>query len=198
MVRGPMFRRLFQRSSEPAEVDVAARLDATYDHARAQLRDAQQALATITAHVTRIDDRSYQLRAAASAADVEARDAVRDGRDADARAALTAKREHEDHRLVVQRQLADLRAHQEQLAEQHAQLRAQVERFALTKETVKARHAAMTAQAAADTAYVAAFDELDGLDASAGDLQRRATDMQARALALVELQQAGVYEELGT
>ena len=174
------------RTSETGPEQEQQALLAQVRGATARLTGTRQ---RIERHRTAVADRIGQM-------DGEARDALRMGEEDRARSALQRQRVARTELEQLDRQIAGLRGEEDRLTSISHRITAQIETIRARKQMAAARHSAARA-------HVAAGEALSGIGSIPNDsglieqIEREAEDFQARADAIQELTEAGVFGHPG-
>ncbi len=183
--------KLLDRAENPGET-----LDYAYEKQLEQIQvirkgivDVVTAKKSLQTHAARLDRQVQKL-------DIQARTAIRVGRDDLARMAIERKQLIIVESGSLSQQIAELEHQQEQMMTSETQLRAKIEAFRSRKEVIKAQYSAAEAQVRISEAAHGIGSDM----ADVGLAMRRAIDktetMRARANAVQELEAAGTFEDL--
>ena len=182
---------MLDRAEDPAET-----LDYAYERQREDLQNVRKGIADVVTAKKRLQFQEDDLRQQADKLDGQAREAMSAGREDLARAALERKQLIAQEVGSLDQQVSDLESQQEKLTTAEEQLQTKVEQFRSKKEVIKAQYSAAEAQVHISEAATGVGDEM----ADVGAAMQRAIDktdqMQARASAVGELQEAGTFEDL--
>jgi phage shock protein A len=183
--------RLLDRAENPAET-----LDYAYEKQLEQIQTIRRGIVDLVTAKKRLQSQSATLERQVEKLDIQARTALRVGRDDLARMALERKQLIIVESGSLAQQIADLEHQQQQMIASEGQLRAKVEAFRSRKEVIKAQYSAAEAQVRISEAA----SGIGGDMADVGLAMQRAIDktegMRARANAVEELEAAGSFDDL--
>jgi phage shock protein A len=171
-------------------------LDDSYDQQVKMLQQVRQGLAEVATAKKRIELQGQEMGARYSRLAGQAQEALNQGREDLARAAL-------ERRSLLEREVATLRdqfaALQQQMAglqDKERRLSERVAAFRIEKETIKATYTASQAQVRANEAIAGIGSHLDDVGTSLDRARDRVAQMQARAAATDELLATGALRDL--
>jgi phage shock protein A len=183
--------KLLDRAENPGET-----LDYAYEKQLEQIQVIRKGIVDVVTAKKRLQTHAARLEQQAQKLDIQARTAIRVGRDDLARMAL------ERRQLIIvesgsfSQQIAELEHQQGQMIVSESQLRAKIEAFRSRKEVIKAQYSAAEAQVRISEAA----HGIGGDMADVGLAMQRAIDqtetMRARANAVQELEAAGTFDDL--
>jgi phage shock protein A len=183
--------RLLDRAENPAET-----LDYAYEKQLEQIQTIRRGIVDLVTAKRRLQNQSATLEQKVQKLDIQARTAVRVGREDLARMALERKQLIIVETGTLSQQIAELEQQQEKMIASESQLRAKVEAFRSRKEVIKAQYSAAEAQVRISEAA----SGIGGDMADVGLAMQRAIDktegMRARANAVEELEAAGALDDL--
>jgi phage shock protein A len=183
--------RLLDRAEDPGET-----LDYAYEQQVEQIQLIRNGIVEVVSAKKRLQNEAGTLEQKVQKLDIQARTAVRVGRDDLARMALERKQLIIVESGSLSQQIAELQQQQEQMISSESQLRAKVEAFRSRKEVIKAQYSAAEAQVRISEAA----QGIGGDMADVGLAMQRAIDktetMRARANAVQELEAAGTFDDL--
>jgi phage shock protein A len=183
--------KLLDRAENPAET-----LDYAYEKQLAQIQVIRKGIVDVVTAKKRLQSQAGTLERQVQRLDIQARTAIRVGRDDLARMALERRQLIIIESGSLSQQIADLEHQQAQMTASASQLRAKVEAFRSRKEVIKAQYSAAEAQVRISEAARG----IGGDMADVGLAMQRAIDktetMRARANAVQELEAAGTFEDL--
>ncbi|PSQ18538.1 phage shock protein A [Halobacteriales archaeon QS_8_69_26] len=168
-------------------------LDYTYEQLKGELSDVEDGITDLTAEKKRLEKHQQELQDDVEKHNRQARKAVQRDRDDLARKALEKKKAKIQQIEDVEAQIDELETAQQELIDKRDELERRVQEFRTEKETMKARRRAAEAQAdAAESAT-----NIGGRDVNEGvERAESATEeAEARAAAMEELQEEGVYDD---
>jgi phage shock protein A len=183
--------KLLDRAENPGET-----LDYAYEKQLAQIQVIRKGILDVVTAKKRLQTHAATLEQQAQKLDIQARTAIRVGRDDLARMALERKQLIIVESGSLSQQIAELEHQQEQMIVSESQLRAKIESFRSRKEVIKAQYSAAEAQVRISEAA----HGIGGDMADVGLAMQRAIDktetMRARADAVRELESAGTFDDL--
>jgi phage shock protein A len=184
---------LLDHAEDPAET-----LDYAYERQLGDLQNVKKGIADVVTAKKRLQMQEQELQQQVDKLDGQARAAMSAGQEDLARAALQRKQLIVQETGSLDQQVSDLQSQQEKLTAAEQQLQTKIEQFRSKKEVIKAQYSAAEAQVHISEAATGVGDEM----ADVGQAMQRAIDktddMQARASAVQELQDAGTFEDLTT
>ncbi|HTT87193.1 MAG TPA: PspA/IM30 family protein [Acidimicrobiales bacterium] len=185
--------KLLDRVEDPRDT-----LDLSYEKQVENLQNIRRSVAEVATARKRIEMQAVQLEQQAGKLQDQARQALGQNREDLAREALT-------RRAAVGGQLGQLRAQQEQIADQEErlvetlrQLQAQVALFRTRKETMKATYTAAEAQVRVGEVAAGINQSWDDAGRTVERAQDKIAQMQARAGAIDELLASGALTDLSS
>jgi phage shock protein A len=185
--------KLLDRAENPGET-----LDYAYERQREQIQVIRKGIVDVVTAKKRLQTHAATLEQQAQKLDIQARTAIRVGRDDLARMALERKQLIIVESGSLSQQIAELEHQQEQMIVSESQLRAKIEAFRSRKEVIKAQYSAAEAQVRISEAA----HGIGGDMADVGLAMQRAVDktetMRARANAVQELEAAGTFDDLAS
>jgi phage shock protein A len=183
--------KLLDRAENPGET-----LDYAYEKQLEQIQVIRKGIVDVVAAKKRLQTQQTTLEKQVQKLDIQARTAIRVGRDDLARMAVERKQLIIVESGSLAQQIAELEHQQEQMIASASQLRARLETFRSRKEVIKAQYSAAEAQVRISEAA----NGISGDMADVGLTMQRAIDktesMRARANAVQELEAAGTFEDL--
>jgi phage shock protein A len=183
--------RLLDRAEDPGET-----LDYAYEKQREQIQVIRKGIVDVVAAKKRLQSHATRLEQQAQKLDIQARTAVRVGRDDLARMAIERKQLIIVESGSLSQQIAELEQQQQQMIASESQLRTKLEAFRSRKEVIKAQYSAAEAQVRISEAAQGVGSDM----ADVGLAMQRAIDktetMRARANAVQELEAAGTFDDL--
>jgi len=171
-------------------------LDDSYELQVKLLHEVRRAVAEVATAKKRIELQGQEMGARYQRLGDQARDAIRQGREDLARAALERRALLEGQVAKLQGQYASLQNQSDQLQEREKRLAEQIAAFRIEKETIKATYTASAAQVRANEAVSGIGSQLDDLGVSLDRARDRVAQMQARAAATDELLSSGALKDL--
>jgi phage shock protein A len=183
--------KLLDRAEDPAET-----LDYAYEKQLEQIQVIRKGIVDVVAAKKRLQSHATTLEQKVGKLDIQARTAVRVGRDDLARMAIERKQLIIVESGSLSQQIAELEHQQQQMVASESQLRTKLEAFRSRKEVIKAQYSAAEAQVRISEAAHGIGSDM----ADVGLAMQRAIDktetMRARADAVQELEAAGTFEDL--
>jgi phage shock protein A len=183
--------KLLDRAEDPAET-----LDYSYQKQIELLQNVKKGIADVVTSKKRLQLQTQKMEQDVVKLDTQARQALSQGREDLARAALERKTLIQTELQSLDTQITELEKQQEQLTENEKKLRRKIESFRTKKEVIKAQYSAAEAQVKISEAATGVGEEM----ADIGLAMQRAVDktenMRARGQAVEELEAAGTFEDL--
>jgi phage shock protein A len=183
--------KLLDRAENPGET-----LDYAYERQLEQIHVIRKGIVDVVAAKKRLQTHATRLERQVQKLDIQARTAIRIGREDLARMAIERKQLIIVESGSLSQQIAELENQQQQMVASESQLRTRIEAFRSRKEVVKAQYSAAEAQVRISEAAHGVGGEM----ADVGLAMQRAIDkteaMRARANAVQELEAAGTFEDL--
>ncbi len=173
------------------------KLDETYRTQTALLQQVRRAVADVATSRKRVELQLAALNQQISQLDDQARQAVGQGNDDEARALLARKVSLEKAAAELAERHSDLKTEEGKLQDSAMKMEQDVEDFRARKDTLAARHTAASAQAGMNSAS-------EGISSSASDVgqameaaERRTRELEASAAAVDELVREGLISKPG-
>jgi phage shock protein A len=183
--------KMLDKAEDPSET-----LEYSYQKQLELLTKVKKGLADVVTSKKRLQLQQGKLEQQVVKLDTQARQALSAGNEELARAALERKQAVQSELQGLDQQVTELEGQQEQLTTSEQKLRTKIEAFRSKKEVIKAQYSAAEAQVRISEAASGVGEEM----ADVGLAMQRAVDktenMQARAQAVDELEQAGAFEDL--
>lgn len=177
--------------------DLKDKLDETYRTQATLLQQVRRAVADVATSRKRVELQLAALNQQMSQLDDQARQAVGQGNDDEARTILARKVSLEKAATELSERHADLKAEEDKLHDSAMKMEQDVEDFRARKDTLAARHTAASAQAGMNHAS-------KGITSAAGDVgqameaaERRTRELEAAADAVDELVREGLISKPG-
>ena len=183
--------KLLDRAEDPAET-----LDYGYQKQVELLQNVKKGIADVTTSKKRLQMQSQKIEQSVVKLDTQARQALAQGRDDLARAALERKTVAQTELQSLDQQIQELANQQEQLTQNEKKLRAKIEAFRTKKEVIKAQYSAAEAQVKISEAANGVGEQMADLGLAIQRAEDKTEDMKARASAVEELEAAGTFEDL--
>jgi phage shock protein A len=183
--------RAINRMEDPRET-----LDDSYDQQVKLLHRVRQAVAEVATAKKRIELQGQEMGARYQRLATQAQDAVDQGREDLARAALERRALLEGQVAHLREQFVALEKQSDQLQERERRLAEQVASFRIEKETIKATYTASEAQVRANEAVAGIGSNLNDIGHSLDRARDRVAQMQARAAATDDLLNSGVLQDV--
>ncbi|MRX44674.1 hypothetical protein GJR97_13175 [Agromyces sp. Q22] len=171
-------------------------LDDSYDQQVKLLHEVRRAVAEVATAKKRIELQGQEMGGRYQRLGVQARDALTQGHEDLARAALERRALLEGEVAKLQAQYSSLEKQASQLQERERRLTDQIAAFRVEKETIKATYTASAAQVRANEAVAGLSANIDDIGTSLDRARDRVAQMQARAAATDELLTSGVLKDL--
>jgi phage shock protein A len=183
--------RLLDRAEDPAET-----LDYGYQKQVESLQNVKKGIADVVTSKKRLQMQSQKLEQSVVKLDTQARQAMGQGREDLARAALERKTVAQTELQSLDQQVTELEAQQDKLTESEKQLRSKVEAFRTKKEVIKAQYSAAEAQVKISEAAHGVGEQMADVGLAIQRAEDKTEQMRARAGAVEELEAAGTFEDL--
>lgn len=183
--------KLLDRAEDPAET-----LDYGYQKQVELLQNVKKGIADVTTSKKRLQMQSQKIEQSVVKLDTQARQALAQGREDLARAALERKTVAQTELQSLDQQVQELERQQQQLTENERKLRAKIEAFRTKKEVIKAQYSAAEAQVKISEAANGVGEEMADLGLAIQRAEDKTEEMRARASAVEELEAAGTFEDL--
>ena len=183
--------RLLDRAEDPAET-----LDYGYQKQVESLQNVKKGIADVVTAKKRLQMQSQKYEQQVVKLDTQARQALSQGREDLARAALERKAVIQGELQSLDSQVKELETQQEQLTENEKKLRTKVEAFRTKKEVIKAQYSAAEAQVQISEAAHGVGEQMADVGMAIQRAQDKTEQMRARAGAVEELEAAGTFEDL--
>jgi phage shock protein A len=183
--------KALDRMEDPRET-----LDDSYDQQVKLLQQVRLAVADVATAKKRIELQGEEMGARHQRLGSQAAEALAQGREDLARAALERRAMLEGQVAQLQNQFASLQQQTAQLQERERRLTDQVAAFRIEKETIKATYTASEAQVRANEAVSGISNSITDVGSSLDRARDRVAQMQARAAATDELLASGALTDL--
>lgn len=190
-----IFRSKASKALDKME-DPRETLDDSYDQQVKLLQQVRQAVAEVATAKKRIELQGQEMGARYQRLGGQAQEALVQGREDLARAALERRAFLERQVQNLQGQYATLERQSAQLQEREQRLAEQVAAFRVEKETIKATYTASEAQVRANEAVAGIGSTMHDVGTSLDRARDRVAQMQARAAATDELLASGALRDL--
>jgi len=183
--------KLLDHAENPNET-----LDYSYEKQLELLQQVRRGVADVVTSKKRVELQAEKLEASVAKLDNQARQAVQAGREDLARIALERKKGVQAQLQSLDAQRIQLEGEQEKLVAAEQRLTAKVEAFRTQKETIKAQYTAAEAQVKINEAFSGISEEMADVGLSVQRAEDKTEQMRARAGALDELLESGVFEDV--
>jgi phage shock protein A len=183
--------KLLDRAEDPAET-----LDYGYQKQVESLQNVKKGIADVVTAKKRLQMQSQKYEQQIVKLDTQARQALSQGREDLARAALERKAVIQGELQSLDTQVKELENQQEQLTENEKKLRSKVEAFRTKKEVIKAQYSAAEAQVQISEAAHGVGEQMADVGLAIQRAQDKTEQMRARAGAVEELEAAGTFEDM--
>ena len=190
-----IFRSKTSKALDKVE-DPRETLDDSYDQQVKLLQQVRKAVAEVATAKKRIELQGEEMGARYQRLGAQAAEALTQGREDLARAALERRAMLEGQVGQLQRQFTALDRQTAQLQERERRLTDQVAAFRIEKETIKATYTASEAQVRANEAVSGISSTIEDVGSSLDRARDRVAQMQARAAATDELLASGALTDL--
>ncbi|HEY9423469.1 MAG TPA: PspA/IM30 family protein [Microterricola sp.] len=171
-------------------------LDDSYEQQVKLLHQVRDAVAEVATAKKRIELQGEEMGARYGRLGAQAREAMEQGREDLARAALERRAALESQVGKLQAQHDSLQRQMSQLQERERRLAEQIAAFRIEKETMKATYSASEAQVRANEAVAGIGANMNDVGVSLDRARDRVAQMQARAQATDELLSSGALQDL--
>jgi phage shock protein A len=183
--------KLLDRAEDPAET-----LDYGYNKQLEMLQNVKKGIADVTTSKKRLQMQQEQIEQQLVKLDTQARQALSQGREDLARAALERKTLAQTELQSLDQQVAELEKQQESLTENEKKMRAKIEAFRTKKEVIKAQYSAAEAQVKISEAASGVGEQMADLGLAMQRAEEKTENMRARASAVDELEKAGTFDDI--
>ena len=183
--------RLLDRAEDPGET-----LDYGYNKQLELLQNVKKGIADVVTSKKRLQMQEEQIKQQVVKLDTQARQALSQGREDLARAALERKTLAQTELQSLDQQVSELEKQQEQLTDNEKKMRAKIEAFRTKKEVIKAQYSAAEAQVQISDAASGVGEQMADLGLAMQRAQDKTEQMRARASAVDELEKAGTFDDI--
>ena len=183
--------RLLDKSEDPGET-----LDYGYNKQLEMLQNVKKGIADVVTSKKRLQMQSQKHEQQVVKLDTQARQAMAQGREDLARAALERKTVAQTELQGLDAQVTELEAQQEKLTENERKLRQKIEAFRTKKEVIKAQYSAAEAQVKIGEAASGVGEEMADLGLAMQRAEDKTEQMRARAGAVEELEASGTFDDM--
>jgi phage shock protein A len=183
--------KLLDRAEDPGET-----LDYGYQKQVELLQNVKKGIADVVTSKKRLQMQSQKYEQQLVKLDTQARQALSQGREDLARAALERKAVIQGELQSLDTQVKELEAQQDQLTENEKKLRTKVEAFRTKKEVIKAQYSAAEAQVQISEAAHGVGEQMADVGMAIQRAEDKTEQMRARAGAVEELEAAGTFEDI--
>ena len=183
--------KLLDRAEDPGET-----LDYGYQKQVELLQNVKKGIADVVTSKKRLQMQSQKLEQSVVKLDTQARQAMSQGREDLARAALERKTVAQTELQSLDGQITELEKQQDALIENEKKLRTKIETFRTKKEVIKAQYSAAEAQVKISEAANGVGEQMADLGLAIQRAEDKTEDMRARASAVEELEKAGAFEDI--
>lgn len=183
--------KLLDRAEDPSET-----LDYGYQKQVELLQNVKKGIADVTTSKKRLQMQSQKIEQSVVKLDTQARQALSQGREDLARAALERKTVAQTELQSLDSQIQQLVDQQEQLTANEKKLRVKIEAFRTKKEVIKAQYSAAEAQVQISEAANGVGEEMADLGLAIQRAEDKTEEMRARAGAVEELEAAGTFDDI--
>jgi phage shock protein A len=182
--------KLLDRAEDPGET-----LDYSYEQQLQLLQNVKRGIADVVTAKKRLQLQTDKLESSIVTLDTQARQALGQGREDLARAALERKSAVQQQLQGLDQQVQGLEVQQEKLIASEKQLSAKIEAFRSQKEVIKAQYSAAEAQVRIGEAATGIGEQMADTGLAIQRARDKTEQMQARAAAVDELVEAGTLED---
>ncbi|GAA3535798.1 PspA/IM30 family protein [Aeromicrobium panaciterrae] len=177
--------------------DLKEKLDETYRTQTTLLQQVRRSVADVATSRKRVELQLAALNQQISQLDDQARQAVGQGNDDEARAILARKVSLEKAATELSQRHADLKAEEDKLHDSAMKMEQDVESFRARKDTLAARHTAASAQAGMNDASKGITSAASDVSQAMEAAERRTRELEASADAVDELVREGLISKPG-
>jgi phage shock protein A len=179
------------RAEDPTQT-----LDYSYEKQLELMANVKNGITEVATSRKRLQNQKESLREQVVKLDGQARQALGAGNEDLSRAALERKQAVQSEIGSIDAQVAALERQQEQLTDSQHKLQAKLDAFRTQKEVVKAQYSAAQAQVQMSEATTGVGGQMADIGQATQRALEKTEDMQARAGAMSELEQAGTFADL--
>ena len=183
--------KMLDRAEDPGET-----LEYGYQKQVELLQNVKKGIADVVTSKKRLQMQSQKIEQSVVKLDTQARQALAQGREDLARAALERKTLAQTELQSLDQQVAELEKQQEALIENERKLRQKIEAFRTKKEVIKAQYSAAEAQVRIGEAASGVGEQMADLGLAIQRAEEKTENMRARAQAVDELEKAGTFEDM--
>ena len=183
--------RMLDRAEDPSET-----LDYGYQKQVELLQNVKKGIADVVTSKKRLQMQSSKLEQSVVKLDTQARQALSQGREDLARAALERKTVAQTELQSLDQQVTELEGQQAQLTENEKKLRTKIEAFRTKKEVIKAQYSAAEAQVRISEAATGVGEQMADVGLAIQRAEDKTEQMKARAGAVEELESAGTFDDI--
>jgi phage shock protein A len=183
--------KLLDRAEDPGET-----LDYGYQKQVEALQNVKKGIADVVTSKKRLQMQTQKYEQQIVKLDTQARQALSQGREDLARAAIERKTVIQGELQSLDTQVKELETQQEQLTENEKKLRTKVEAFRTKKEVIKAQYSAAEAQVQISEAAHGVGEQMADVGMAIQRAEDKTEQMRARAGAVEELEAAGTFEDM--
>lgn len=170
-------------------------LDYSYEKQLELLQNVKRGVAEVTTSKKRLELQRAKLKESMDRITLQARDALKSGREDLARQALERKAVLQAQAEGLDAQIADMESQQQKLIAAEGRLSTKVETFRAKKETIKAQYSAAEAQVKVTESVTGISEEMADVGMAVQRAEEKTENMKARSDALDELLDQGVLED---
>jgi phage shock protein A len=182
---------MLDRAEDPGET-----LDYGYQKQVELLQNVKKGIADVVTSKKRLQMQSTKLEQSVVKLDTQARQALAQGQEDLARAALERKTVAQTELQSLDGQIKELETQQEQLIANERKLRTKIETFRTKKEVIKAQYSAAEAQVQISEAANGVGEQMADLGMAIQRAEDKTETMRARAGAVEELEKAGTFDDI--
>src|SRR3954471_20795298 len=185
--------KLLDRAEDPAET-----LDYSYTKQLESLQNVKKGIADVVTAKKRLQMQSQKLEQSVVKLDTQARQALSQGNEELARAALERKNVAQTELQSLDQQVTELEGQQQKLTDSEAKLRQKIDAFRTKKEVIKAQYSAAEAQVRISEAATGVGEQMADVGLAMQRAQDKTEQMRARADAVSKLEAAGTFDDITT
>jgi len=189
-----IFKAKVSKALDAAE-DPRETLDYSYEKQLEMLQKVKRGIVEVTTAKKRLELQMQRQQDDIAKMDVQARNALGQGREDLARIVLQRKATAMESMQGLQTQIGDLDQQQTKLVDAESRLSAKVESFRTRKEVIKATYSAAEAQVRIGEAVSGISEEMTDVGMAIDRAENKTQQLQARASAIDELMSTGVLAD---
>lgn len=182
--------RILDTAEDPRET-----LDYSYDKQMEMLRNVKRGVVEMVTTKRRLELQAAKAQENLAKLDIQARKALKMGREDLARVALERKQMAISELDGLDQQILGLELEQEKLTQAEQRLQAKVQAFRTKKEIIKAQYSAAQAQVRIGSALSGISEEMGDISLAVERAETKTETLRAKAGAIDELAAAGILDD---